>query len=89
MNTKLLTEDEWKVLDKIAECSKEDCWFYLRHDDEKNIDYIYDLVENKSIDLVEGITELEGMLTFDTYDSLSEGELKTYGDLLKRMGIKD
>ena len=59
--TYLLTTEQYNALDKIARRTKMDCWFAIEQDP-SGYDYVFDLEENKRIDLDVGVEQLlEGL----------------------------
>lgn len=72
-----LTDNEYKLLSKIADSTKMDCWFQIRSTS-KEEDYVYDLEEGKRMSMRKGIKQLmegiDGMydqyLSGDEYDTL-------------------
>ena len=56
---KTLTDNEYKVLSKVARKTGCDCWFMLKQDCH-GIDYVYDLEERKRMCLKTGV----GMLAY-------------------------
>lgn len=82
-----LTDKEFNVVDKLAHSSKMDeSWFSIT-EDENGQDVVYDLEEEESISLKEGIEILNDGITPYDLDSLSSEELKIYKDLLKKLSI--
>jgi len=81
-----LTEQEYKVLNKIAKKSGMDCWFFIERDSEGS-DYINDLEQDIHLTLREGIKMLfQGMTSFIDYD-LSIIEQETFLNLIDNLNI--
>ena len=87
---KKLTDDQYNVLLKIAQKTHMDCWFDIRTDKE-NVDYIYDVENNKRISLRSGIRELlEGVDSEECYINcdLSKKEDAIVAQLARILKIK-
>lgn len=76
-----LSDQEYRLLNKIAEKSKMDCWFTIRQT-QKGEDYVYDLENRKRMSLRTAILQLmegiEGM--YDQY--LEKQDFETMISLL-------
>lgn len=87
---KVLTNEEYNILEKIASNTKMDCWFSIEQDDNEE-DYVYDLEENKKLSLYDGLSQLvEGIDCVENYDScnLTDEEKLTFEHLLYRLDIE-
>ena len=85
----ILTEEEFNVLEKIADRTKMDCWFLISQDD--NGDYVEDLENGVRMTLTDGISELvDGMS--DPPEDISYGldsdEIETFYFLLEKLQIE-
>ena len=78
-----LTNDEYNVIEKIAKVSKCDCWFELGTDTYNN-DCVVDLEEDKEIDLIDGLLQLDSCLTDLKDYSLSQEEIECYTKLINK-----
>ena len=92
MNTpyKTLTDAEYNILNKIAEATGMDCWFYIKQDS-YGTDYIWDCEENKKMCLKTGVSMLcEGIDCQENYDNceLTEDEDKTFKELLDKLQLE-
>lgn len=82
-----LSNEEYNVLNKIATESKMDCWFSIT-DEDCTSDSIYDLENDQFMSIKEGVDQLvEGMTNYEDY-SMTEDEIKTFEELLNKLGIK-
>ena len=87
---KTLTDIEFNVLNKIAEKTGMDCWFYIKQDCH-GIDYVWDCEEGKRMCLKTGISLLcEGLDCQENYDNcdLTEVEGKVFKELLSKLKIE-
>jgi len=80
----ILTDNAFKVLTKIADKSKMDCWFCIKQG--KNGDYVYDLENGKRLSLRQGVKQLiDGCIDLNI-DELTNDEkytlVKLLGELL-------
>lgn len=86
---KTLTDAEFNVLNRIAEKTKNDCWFYLKQT-RSGTDYVFNLEERKRMCLRNGVALLcEGLDCQENYDNcdLSWEEKVAFRDLLARLCI--
>lgn len=86
---KTLTDSEYNVLNKIADRTGMDCWFFLAQDND-GTDYIWDLEEQKRLTLVDGVCTLcEGIEDQENYDlcGLTEEESKVFCELLVKLNL--
>lgn len=89
-NYETLTDVEYNVLNKIAEKTKMDCWFYIKQD-RNGVDFIWDLEEHEKICLRTGVRLLyDGIGCKENYDNchLTAGEDKTFQELLEKLNLK-
>lgn len=87
---KTLTDAEYNVLNKIADRTGMDCWFYIKQDGH-GVDYVWDCEENKRMCLKTGIGMLcEGLDCQENYDSceLKEHEKKVFKLLLDKLQLE-
>lgn len=81
-----LMDEEYNVLNDIASATGMDCWFSLKQDN-KGIDYVYDIEERKRMCLKTGVSQLaEGISCIDDY-SFSNKELDVFKGLLQKLNI--
>lgn len=86
---KTLTDAEYNVLNKIAERTGMDCWFYIKQDGH-GVDYVWDCEENKRMCLKTGIGMLcEGLDCQENYDNcwLEWHEKVSFRNLLAKLKI--
>jgi hypothetical protein len=86
---KTLTDAEFNVLNKIADRTKNDCWFWLKQD-KYGTDYVWDLEEEKRMCLKTGVGLLcEGLDCQENYDNcwLEWNEKVTFRNLLAKLKI--
>lgn len=86
---KILSEDEYNALSKIAESTKMDCWFAI--DTINGIDYIEDLEEGVRMSIGKGVEMLlDGMVenVHDPFYGLSNAEASAFTNLVSRLNIK-
>ena len=86
---KTLTDAEFNVLNRIAEKTKNDCWFYLKQT-RSGTDYVFDLEERKRMCLRNGVALLcEGLDCQENYDNcnLDWVEKVTFRNLLAKLKI--
>jgi len=86
---KTLTDAEFNVLNRIAEKTKNDCWFYLKQT-RSGTDYVFDLEERKRMCLRNGVALLcEGLDCQENYDNcnLNWVEKVTFRNLLAKLCI--
>lgn len=77
---------EKKVLNKIADKTKMDCWFCLFEDKEKNVK-VRDLENRKTISLKTGVKQLnEGIVSYDLC-RMTVNEIEIYENLLCKLEI--
>lgn len=84
-----LTNEEYNVLNKIADKTKADCWFYIEQDS-GGADYIFDLEEGTRLSLEAGIGMLmEAIDCPENYDSchLTRSEEVILNNLLEKLGL--
>lgn len=68
-NYSTLTDEEYNVLNKIAHKTKKDCWFYIKQNN-KGVNYIYDLEERKRLCLKTGVRQLiDGLDCLENYNN--------------------
>lgn len=87
---KTLTDAEYNVLNKIADRTGMDCWFYIKQDC-NGVDYIWDCEEGKRMCLKTGVGLLcEGLDCQENYDSceLNDGERIIFKNLLDKLNIE-
>lgn len=86
---KTLTDDEYKVLSKVARKTGSDCWFTLKQDCH-GVDYVYDWEESKRMCLRTGVSILaESIDCQENFDNcyLDYSERKTLQGLFEKLGI--
>ena len=86
---KTLADEEYNVLEKIAHETKMDCWFFIKQDN-KGVDYIYDLENRKRMCLRTGVCNLiDGIDCVENYNScnLTIEESNVFHELLKKLKI--
>ena len=82
-----LTDDEYNVLQKISSKTHMDEWFWLE-ESEDGKDYVRNLDDESQMTLFDGILELtEGIVSYELCE-LSDGEIKVFEDLLKKLQIE-
>ena len=87
---KTLTDEEYNVLNKIADRTGMGCWFLIKQDCH-GVDYVWDLEEGKRMCLKTGIGLLcEGIDCQENYDNcwLTEEEDKAFKGLLNKLNIE-
>jgi hypothetical protein len=86
---KLLSDEEYNVLNKVARKTKMDCWFSIKQIDGQ--DYIDDLEAGVCLDLKEGIGDLvDGLDYYETFQwcNLSQTEVFTLKELCRKLDIE-
>ena len=87
---KTLTDDEYKVLSKVARKTGCDCWFIIKQDCH-GVDYVYDLEERKRMCLKTGVGMLSDSIDCqENFDNcrLDNDERKTLWDLFEKLNVK-
>lgn len=81
-----LTVSEYNVLNKIADKTKMDCWFWL-FQDKNGDDKVKDLEQGKVLSLKRGVSQLnEGIVSYDLCGMNAE-EIVEYEFLLRKLNI--
>lgn len=87
---KTLTDEEYKVISKVARKTGSDCWFLLRQDC-CGVDYVYDLEKRKRMCLKAGVSMLaESIDCQENFDNccLSDHEKFTLKNLFDKLKIE-
>ena len=81
-----LTVSEYNILNKIADKTKMDCWFWL-FQDKAGDDKVKDLEEGKVLSLKKGVSQLdEGIVSYDLC-GMNVEEIVEYENLLRKLNI--
>ena len=81
-----LTNDEYRVLNKISSKTHMDCWFRLE-EAENGTDYVRDIEENRYMTLTEGVSLLvEGIASYHLCE-LSDEEISILEMVLIKLHI--
>ena len=81
-----LTVSEYNVLNKIADKTKMDCWFWL-FQDKNGDDKVKDLEQGKVLSLKRGVSQLnEGIVSYDLC-GMNVEEIVEYEFLLRKLNI--
>ena len=86
---KTLTNEEYKVLSKVARKTGSDCWFVLKQD-RNCVDYVYDLEESKRMCLKTGVGLLaESIDCQENFDNccLDDDEKWTLAQLFIKLNL--
>lgn len=87
---KTLTNEEYNLLNKISAKTKTDCWFTLEQDSD-GTDFVYDLEEDKRVDLKTGVAMLlEAIEDEENYEScqLTSDEDVVLNNLLEKLNLR-
>lgn len=87
---KTMTNDEYKVLSKVARNTGSDCWFVIKQD-RYGTDYIYDCEERKRMCLRTGVSMLaESIDCQDNFDNcrLNDNEKFTLQNLFDKLKLE-
>ena len=82
-----LTDDEYNVLQKISSKTHMDEWFWLE-ESEDGKDYVRNLDDESQMKLFDGVLVLADGIASYEHCGLSDGEIKVFEDLLKKLQIE-
>lgn len=82
---KTLSEEQYNLLNKIAEKSKMDCWFLVKQHVKGKYageDYVFDLENRKQMTLKAGVNELVEGITSEDLELLTDKEIRVLEDVI-------
>ena len=85
LTLKTLTQEQYNVLNKIADQTKIDCWFHI-HQKRNGEDIVKDLENNKYLSLRSGVYQMDKGLVPELLE-LSDNEWDIYNDILKQLNL--
>ena len=82
---KTLTNEEYRVLNKIAYQTNMDCWFYI-HQKRNGEDVVKDLENHRYLSLRSGVYQMNEGIVPELLE-LSDNEWNTYNNILKQLNL--